>query len=56
MNNHPIERKKVHPEVRKLNTLIVEVWERLKIVLVLNISKILCKQHGVIQILKKVLP
>ena len=27
MNNHPMRKEKVSPKVRKLNALIVEVWD-----------------------------
>ena len=40
MNNHLMRKKKVPPKVRKLNALIVEVWDTiLKSVLALKISK-----------------
>ena len=57
MNNHPMRKEKVLPKVRKLNAIIVEVWDiMLIIVLAPKMSKSLCKQHRVTQILKKVLP
>ena len=55
MNNHPKKRIKVPPNVRKLNALIVVVWDTLLlIILTLKILKSLCKLLGVIQTLKKV--
>ena len=57
MNNHPIRKEKIPPKVRKLDALTMEVWDiMLMIVLVLKILKSLSRQHGVTQILKKVLP
>ena len=55
MNNYPKKRIKVPPKVKKLNVLIVEVWDTLLlIVLALKISKSLCRLHKVILTLKKV--
>ena len=55
MNNHSMRKEKVPPKVRKFNALTVEVWDiMLKIVLTPKMPKSLCKQHGVILILKRV--
>ena len=60
MNKHMksllIRNEKVPPKVRKLNALTMEVWDTmLMIILVPKILKILCRQHGVILTLKRVL-
>ena len=56
LKNLLITKEKVPPKVRKLDTIIVDVWDiMLMIVLVLNTLKSLCKHHGVILTLKKVL-
>ena len=52
-----MRKEKVPLKVRKLNALTIEVWDTmLKIVLTPKILKNFCRQHGVIQILKKVFP
>ena len=61
MNKHLksllMTKEKVLPKVRKLNAIIVEVWDTmLMIVLVQKISKSLCMQRGVMSTLKRVLP
>ena len=57
MNNHPKRKEKVPLKVRKLNALTVEVWDiMLKIILAPKMSKSLYKQHGVMPIMKIVLP
>ena len=54
MNKHLksllMTKEKVLPKVRKLNTIIVEVWDiMLMIVIVPKMSKSLCRQYGVTQ-------
>ena len=57
MNNHPMGKEKVPPKVRMLNALTMEVWDiMLKIVLAPKTPKSLCKENGVILILKRVVP
>ena len=58
MNKYPKIRIKVHPKIRKLNDLIVEVldYTMLMIVLTSKISKNLCRLFGVILTLKRVFP
>ena len=57
MNNHPMGKEKVPPKVRMLNALTMEVWDiMLKIVLAPTMPKTLCKENGVILILKRVVP
>ena len=49
-------KEKVPLKVRKLNAIIVEVWDIMPmIVLFPKMSKSLCRQHAVILTLKKVL-
>ena len=56
MNNHPMIMEKVFPKIRKFNILTMDVYNTiLKIVLAPKILKSLCRQHGVIQTLNKVL-